>query len=523
MTRRSSSKTAPKLVNQVIDTLMIRLSKNAQPSQWLRDVQKQVIEYRAKLEQKPDLEKLVIQHPDLGSLTVYARTGGHYDFGLSNPKICEIKVWNPDKWDKAVAGQTGQFYITFRSEFLQFKGTQAAIEYLGLLEAVMCSPEPLEVLEMPRGVSPDFWRVSNIDLTVDTQEPRGMKWSDLDLYTCRSKKRDAFKKLMLEGIFDRMIRDTKKAPPRNNKGGGNGNAKPNPHAPHEQNLILHSVSLKSKVAELAAVRNIDTDNLTWVLERTLSGVGFDPDLGEVTRVVSNGSSELQTVYFGRYQSPLFARRYDKLNALAVHGKEFMRDVWLQNGWDGESPVWRTEFRLSGDFLRAIEIDGAVLDLRDFGMCLLAIPRLWQYLTHEWLVHHTGSPYNVSHDAIRKRPASELWTIIQGAHNAGEAGIVRAKQEPKPILEQLQAQVKGVTTSLLAKMDSPRFRRSINTVTGEVFDPLTEFITSIAKYFGSDEGASKIKARQIYLGLDPLSDTALSNLARAEIMALGRGS
>jgi hypothetical protein len=229
------------------------------------------------------------------------------------------------------------------------------------------------------------------------------------------------------------------------------------------------------------------------------------------------------VYFGRYQSPLFARRYDKLNALAVHGKEFMRDVWLQNGWDGESPVWRTEFRLSGDFLRAIEIDGAVLDLRDFGMCLLAIPRLWQYLTHEWLVHHTGNPCNVTHDAVRKRPPSDLWKIIQGAHNTGEAGIIRAKREPKPILEQLCAQVKGVATSLLAKMDSPRFRRSVNTVTGEVFDPLTEFITDIAKYFGSDEGASKIKARQIYLGLDPMSDTVLSNLARAEIMALGRGS
>jgi hypothetical protein len=523
MTRRSSSKTAPKLVNQVIDTLMIRLGKNAQPSQWLRDVQKKVIEYRAKLEKNPELEKLVIQHPDLGSLTVYARTGGHYDFGLSNPKICEIKVWNPDKWDKAVAGQTGQFYITFRSEFLQFKGTQAAIEYLGLLETVMCSPEPLEVLEMPKGVSPDFWRVSNIDLTVDTQEPRGMKWSDLDLYTCRSKKRDAFKKLMLDSIFDKMIRDSKKAPPRNNKGGGNGNAKPNPHAPHGQNQILNSVSLKTKVAELAAVRDLDLDNLAWVLERTLTGVGFDPDLGEVTRVVSNGSSELETVYFGRFGSPLYAKRYDKVKEISVSSKQFMRDVWLQNGWDGESPVWRTEFRLSGDFLRAIEIDGVVLDLRDFSMCLLAIPRLWQYLTHEWLVHHTGNPCNVSHDAVRKRPASELWKIIQGAHHAGEAGIFRSKIEPKPIFKQLEAQAKGIVTTMLAMADSQRFRRSIDTVTGEVFDPLTEFITGIAEFFGSDEGVSKIKARQIYLGLDPLSDTALSNLARAEIMALGRGS
>ena len=303
MTRRSSSKTAPKLVNQVIDTLMLRLSKNAQPSQWLRDVQKQVLEYRAKLEQNPELEKLVIQHPDLGSLTVFARTGGHYDFGLSNPKICEIKVWNPDKWDKAVAGQTGQFFITFRSEFLQFKGTQAAVEYLQLLETVMCSPDPLEALEMPKGVSPDFYRVSNIDLTVDTQEPRGMRWSDLDLYTCRSKKRDAFKKLTLEGIFDRMIRDSKKAPPRNNKGGENGNTKPN--APHEQNTILNSVFLQTKVKELAAARDMDADNLTWVLERTLSGVGFDPDLGEVTWVVSNGSNELQTVYFGHNHLIIF--------------------------------------------------------------------------------------------------------------------------------------------------------------------------------------------------------------------------
>ncbi len=44
---------------------------------------------------------------------------------------------------------------------------------------------------------------------------------------------------------------------------------------------------------------------------------------------------------------------------------------------------------------------------------------------------------------------------------------------------------------------------VNQVIDSLYLPLTEFISDIAKYFGSDKGVSHIKARQIYLGLDPI--------------------
>jgi hypothetical protein len=524
MTRRSSSKVAPKLVNQVVDTLYVRVSRNAQPSQWLAEVHKQVIEYRQKFESDPNLEPLIIQHPELGAFTLFARSSRPYDFALINPKIAEIKIYNPEKWSQAVYGQTGQFYVLFRSEFLQFKGTDAACEYLETLEKVMCSPEPLEGLSAAANESLNFYRVSRIDLTCDTQEARGMKWSDLDLYTCRSKKRDAFKVPPLEDVLAKMLEDTRrgKAPPRNNKGGGKGMTLRADAVPNDSKPFFDS-SLTPHINALAKARGHDPEELTWLLGQTLKGVGFDPDCGYISRIVSNGSSQLQTVYFGRFSSEVYAKRYDKLASLAVQQKEFMRDVWLQNGWDGESPVLRTEFTLTGDFLRAVMLEGAVLDLRDLGLCLTAIPRLWQYLTTEWLVHHAGEANDVTHDAIKKRPTSKLWEIVQSAHLAGDAGMTRAKREPKPILEQLKAQADGLITTMLAMTDSPRFKRSLDPVTGEIFDPVVSVIKDIAVKFGSDDGKAKVAARQARLGLDFISDTVLSALARKDMMALGRGS
>jgi hypothetical protein len=127
-------------------------------------------------------------------------------------------------------------------------------------------------------------------------------------------------------------------------------------------------------------------------------------------------------------------------------------------------------------------------------------------------HEAGA--QASHDAIRKRAASELWQVIQGAHDALE-GVTRAKREPKPVLEQLQAQLDGIATTALAMLDSPRFRRAVDTVTGEVFEPLTVFLERFASVFGGDEGKARVEARQARLGLDVVSDTTLSCVVRAD--------
>ena len=109
MKPRPSPKTPYKLVNQVIDSLHVRLSKNAQPSDWLQDLKAKVKAYRLKLEQDPTLEPLTIKHPELGSFTVFTKvSGGHYDFSLYNPTLADIRVWNPDKWQSKALTKLAQ-------------------------------------------------------------------------------------------------------------------------------------------------------------------------------------------------------------------------------------------------------------------------------------------------------------------------------------------------------------------------------------------------------------------------------
>jgi hypothetical protein len=51
----------------------------------------------------------------------------------------------------------------------------------------------------------------------------------------------------------------------------------------------------------------------------------------------------------------------------------------------------------------------------------------------------------------------------------------------------------------------------------VFEPLTAFLERFASVFGGDEGKARVEARQARLGLDAVSDTALSGLVRADHM------
>jgi hypothetical protein len=199
----------------------------------------------------------------------------------------------------------------------------------------------------------------------------------------------------------------------------------------------------------------------------------------------------------------------------------MRDVWTTNGWDGESPVWRTEFSLTGEFLKTLEIKGAAHDLRDVGMTLAAIPHLCAYLTKDWL-----RQCNPSQDKTKTRwETSDRWTAIQNAWSPALA-VKRAKLEPKLDLKQAWAQLKGIGTSILAKLKSPRHARAqiTNLETGEQeFDPLAQLITECAVHWSSPDGLQKIDERCKKFGLDALSDTVISREVRREQMLWGFGS
>ena len=426
-----------------------------------------------------------------------------HEFSLSNPEICEIKIWKPNKWHGAVGSATGQFYIAFRSIFLQFQGTDAALEFAENVVSLLCG-EPMMIGEKAP-VNAEFMRTSKIDLAVDTQETRDLTFSDLDHFACRSRSR----KFMSDPFMDALEREFK----RSSREAMNGKIKHHP--------LVDNKGGDSCIQNIARHSGVSPKAVLDIMSLTLNATGVDPNQGGVSWLAANGSGNMQTVYFGSFQSPLYCRVYNKVASIDVQGKAYMRDVWAANGWDGESPVWRTELSLTGDFLKALEIEGAAHDLRDVGMTLAAIPHLWAYLTKDWL-----RQCNPSQDKTKTRwETSDRWAVIQSAWNPAIA-VKRAKLEPKLDLKQAWAQGMGIFTSLVAKMASPRYRRTqrINVETGEVeFDPKAQILTDLAIYLDSPVGIQKIDERCKKFGLDDLSDTVISREVRREQMLWGLGS
>jgi len=481
------------VVNRVIDSLDVRLSRNRLPSVFLLE---QLRAWRAYDDAwEPGTDPMFLELPGLGTFRVMPDRRP-YELKLVNPELGDVRIWNPEKWASSVGSQTGQLYVSFRSAFLQFGGLEAAVEVLERLVDLLCGDS------MTIGSAPvtcdEFTRISRVDLAADTQETRDMLWADLDRFTCRSRKRETFTTPYSESVekLFKALSDGEKAspPPPDNKGGDSYAEKK-----HGPCATAAETVLRAFARETRALLAVDGE-------------------AHVSRVVSGGRVP-QTVYFGRFGSALYARRYNKLLSLPGQRKLYMLDVWTAGGWDGVSPVWRTEFSLSGDFLCAVKVSsGDVWDLRDLAAFASELPAVWAYLTGDWLRH-----CNPSRDTNPSRwVSSPLWRAVASAWTAARPAS-RAPRPPRPDEGQLFAQVRGVAVSLAALRSSSRFAAVPDFETGEIHDPVSSLLDELAGFLGSDEGVAAVQARRRRLGTDELTDTALSALYRADRMLEGTGS
>lgn len=506
---------AARVLNRVVDSLDLRLSKNCHPSAWLVE---QLPAWRAFAEQwfdSPDKCKPLMVDLGIGMFQVRPK-GAPYEFVLINPEIADIRIWNPDKWPAAIGTQTGQFYISLRSRFLQFSGAaEAADTVCGAVERLMCgAPMRLAHHEIDNG---EFCRVARADLAIDTEERRGMTWRDLDQYTCRARKRDIWlasdDDAALEQAFQSLAeaeRGRVKAgitdePLVSNKGGAN------------------------YMREFCEAAGISPHTMGRVVSALKNAWGITSE-NRSSRIVA-ASRTIETVYFGRFGSALYARRYDKLASLDAQGKEYMRDVWASAGWDRRKPVWRTEFSISGDFLKEVLLDDVVHDVRELGIFLAAIPAIWAYLTLRWLRHHKGS----NDKNVSRWQLSPLWEVISAAWDS-EQPITRKQPVPKPVYEKLIAQFQGLALSIAAYRSSWRDRRrhdpdtfevfegvKYDELNGEIFDIPSSLGIDLARFFASAEAEAMLRERIQVYAMDERSDTTFSAMLRSERIAEGLGS
>lgn len=430
---------------------------------------------RFKKEAGEDTPPYLVRLPGLGTFELKPFGKKPYEFLLVNKDVGKIYIWNPDRWASAISTQTGQFLVDFRSKYLQFYGLPGVRSFVDRLTEAFVFRLKFD--------GPVGWeRISRADLATDTQLPVAPDWSDLERYVSRSRKNQGYADT-IQAELDQareLLRSLKAAtPPNGNKGG--------------------------------ATYKLGVEDLD-LIERVLDSVSVpEQEDAYVYRVVYQ--KDLQSIYFGRMASMLLCTRYDKWASLRPQKKEYLEGIWRSNGWDGKSPVWRTEFKLKGPFLKEagllLEGKGNITDLRHFKTFCRYIPKVWQYLTTDWL------RLTIPNDGDSNRWRWELdpeWKHIQYAFWSPDA-IKRRKPPRAPIDEQLRAQMCGVALTLAA-------RRATSDSDEEIFLEVTNHLMA---FFSSSDFYDRLAERRGELGCDDFTFAALADQLRAEHLLSGEGS
>jgi len=140
---------------------------------------------------------------------------------------------------------------------------------------------------------------------------------------------------------------------------------------------------------------------------------------------------------------LVGRFYDKTNEIKVSQKEWMKEVWKAQDWDGETPVVRYEFQCRRNFLKEMSVN-SFEELKE------RVADIWRYCTNDWLrVCDQGANTNQS-----RWKSKDYWKLIQQSFSLfGQAyGVLRMKSK-KVRYDHLLKEIRGCCVSAVAVLSS----------------------------------------------------------------------
>lgn len=199
-------------------------------------------------------------------------------------------------------------------------------------------------------------------------------------------------------------------------------------------------------------------------------------VNEIVRIEHHAECRRDTGYrFG--SGDLVGRIYDKTNEIKVSQKEWMKEVWKAESWDGETSVVRYEFQCRRNFLKEMSVD-SFEELKE------RLADIWRYCTYDWLrVCDQGANTNQS-----RWKSKDYWKMIQQSFSLfGQAyGVLRMKSK-KVRYDHLLKEIRGCCVSAVAVLSS-----GLGTATGmcklkeDLRDMLQseDFLTDVAKRQGS---------------------------------------
>lgn len=173
---------------------------------------------------------------------------------------------------------------------------------------------------------------------------------------------------------------------------------------------LLSSSLEEAVAALESITGaLGTVSYTTVNRVDLAiDVATDYDfstllepnfVGRSPRFVRYADNGFEGLMIGK--GAIVFRLYNKLREIEASDKGYMREIWKEAGWDGETPVYRFEFQLRKEALKQFKLEFAKDIVEKQGS-------LWGYCTRKWL--RIVSPGN--HNAKDRWPTQPFWEEVQ---------------------------------------------------------------------------------------------------------------
>jgi len=478
-----------KILNQTIDSLYLRLFSCSEPSAFLDNLAAEMRLYKQDFSySEPSV--YFVDLPNLGRFEVISHGHAPYEFILTNPEICDIRIWNTDRFISPAAIDTGHIYLDFHSKYLQCQSDD-----YGLVDDFIKNIFELFYIN----IIGDWAKVSRADLAVDIQG-FDFLWEDLQKFAKRSRKIDA---LSTEDYYLSQLGEIQEKilkPQMCDKGGSNFTSLKIQHETDTGNTLL-----ELNPEQLAALKEL---------------LNLELNSPSLTRLIF--AKKLQTCYFGRFGSKLYARTYIKDREIKISGKEFLKDFWLANGWDNESQVVRHEFSMSGDFLREFHCDPVIsrdgcLHWKDFKR---AIPQIWIYLTSDWLRHTTAE------NSLNSRsPNSEFWDCVSSAFSPATP-IYQRESIPPLASEKLAGQIISQAIGCIRTASAliiGGWAKAYHWLSGEQEDYLPELLHALSDEILDSIQFTDIKAKRDHYGIDEFTDTQFSAALRRDKLKLGRGS
>lgn len=203
------------------------------------------------------------------------------------------------------------------------------------------------------------------------------------------------------------------------------------------------------------------------------------------------------------------RLYNKTLEIETSGKEYLKELWREAGWDGETPVWRLEFQFKREVLTQLGLSSLRDVLRHLG-------GLWAYATDDWLRLTLPDP----NDGSRSRwPVHPLWECLSSADWESNGGplLRRFSSVTAPTEKNLLSRLFSSLTSLMALRGITR----LDVMLEEIPLLLQQHIAAFCMFEGVHpdrhvEEQVRIKARRFNAFLNVEEDEAAAQAEQARL-------